>query len=426
MVLGLSLAMSLATVNAQQFTDKVLVIVNDDVITQSEFDFRLASVQAEFAQTGQVLPDDVYKQLLDSMINDRLQLQEAERRSIDVSEQDVDDAVVRFAQQQGQTMAQFEESLGNSSQVIARFRQSVRESLVISLLTEFYANNRVFVPDYEIEGAISQNKLGEDSIEYQVAHLFVKGEQASLERAEQIREEIVNGLSFSDAVAQYSQAAGTEEGGLIGWRRKDELPELFADGIKDTVVGGLSSVLESPNGFHILKLVDRKGEFIEVLQSEVRHILIEAESDIAVKQATKKLHEIRSRILAGEDFAQLARIYSDDSVSAATGGSLEWVNPGQMVKPFEDRFNLLAIDEVSEPVVTQFGVHIIQVLDRRQQNVTDIVMKNRVRGVLRRQRANREFSQWVRQLKEQAYISHVADPAGEEEEPEEVGEEPSV
>ena len=229
MVLGLSLAMSLVTVNAQQFTDKVLVIVNDDVITQSEFDFRLASVQAEFAQTGQVLPDDVYKQLLDSMINDRLQLQEAERRSIDVTEQDVDDAVLRFAQQQGQTMAQFEESLGNSGQVIARFRQSVRESLVISLLTEFYANNRVFVPDYEIEGAISQNKLGEDSIEYQVAHLFVKGEQASLERAEQIREEIVNGLSFSDAVAQYSQAAGTEEGGLIGWRRKDELPELFAD-----------------------------------------------------------------------------------------------------------------------------------------------------------------------------------------------------
>ena len=138
---------------------------------------------------------------------------------------------------------------------------------------------------------------------------------------------------------------------------------------------------------------------------------MEAESEIAIKQATKKILKVKERILAGEDFGQLARIYSDDSVSAATGGSLEWVNPGQMVAPFEEAYKQLAINDVSDPVVTQFGVHIIQVLDRRQENVTDLVMKNRVRGVLRRQRANREFSQWVRQLKEQAYISHVAEPS---------------
>jgi len=242
--------------------------------------------------------------------------------------------------------------------------------------------------------------------------LFISDAENNRALAAEVREKIVNGLDFSDAVVQFSQAPGAAEtGGLIGWRKQDQLPELFAKGIKETEVGGITDVLESPNGLHILKLVDRKGELIEILQSNVRHILIEAEGDVAIKQATKKLNEVRARILAGEDFGQMARIYSDDSVSAATGGSLEWVNPGQMVKPFEERFQTLAINEVSEPVVTQFGVHIIQVLDRREHNVTEIVMKNRVRGVLRRQRANREFSQWVRQLKEQAYISHVAEPS---------------
>ena len=404
-----------------QVADKVLVIVNDDVITQSEFDFRLTSVNAEYAQTDRVLPDDIEKQLLDSMINDRIQIQEAERRGIDVTEIQVDEAVARFAQQQGQTVEQLEQSLGNVGQVIDRFRQTVKDSLVISRLTEFYANNRVFVPDYEIEGAMSQNKLGGNSFEYQVAHIFIQNIESNKEKAELVREKLLEGLDFTDTATKYSQAPDAKEtGGLIGWRTADQLPEIFVDAVKSIEIGGISEVIESPNGLHILKLVDRKGEVIEVLQNNVRHILIEAESEVAIKQASKQLRKIKQRILAGEDFGQLARIYSDDSVSAATGGSLDWVNPGQMVAPFEEAYKQLAINDVSDPIVTEFGVHIIQVMERRQENVTDIVMKNRVRGVLRRQRANREFSQWVRQLKEQAYISHVAGPSAESEDDDKV------
>ena len=402
-----------------QVTDKVLVIVNDDVITQSELDFRLTSLRAEFAQTERTLPDNVEKQLLDSMINDRIQIQEADRRGLEVTDQELDEAVARFAQQQGQTVEQLEQSLGGVDQVVERFRQTVKESLIISRLTEFYANNRVFVPEYEIEGAMSQNKLGDDAFEYQIAHIFIQNIESNKEKAETIRQELVDGSGesrdFMAAAAKYSQAPDVEKtGGLIGWKTADQLPEIFAAAVKDIEVGGVSEVLESANGLHILKLVDRKGEFIEILQNNVRHILIEAEGEIAIKQATKKLQKIKARILAGEDFDQLARIHSDDSVSAATGGSLEWVNPGQMVAPFEEAFKQLPINEISDPVVTEFGVHLIQVVERRQENVTDIVMKNRVRGVLRRQRANREFSQWVRQLKEQAYISHVAGPSAEE------------
>ena len=408
-VLAMSLLFTAVDLSAQ-VNDRVLVIVNDDVITQSEFDFSIAKVRSDAANAGQALPEDVNKQLLDSMINDRLQLQEAERRNIEVGEDEIDAAIARFAEQQGLTVAQLEQSIGSSGQAIELFRKSVKESLTISLLTEFYANNRVFVPEYEIEGAMTQNKLGEAAIEYQVAHLFIKDAENNLEKAQSVRDEIVNGLDFSAAVARYSEGAGASSGGLIGWRTADSLPELFVEPIKSADVGGISDVLVSENGLHILKLVERKGERIEILQSKVRHILIEAEGDIAMKQAAKRLTEVKERILAGEDFAELARIYSDDSVSAAEGGSLDWVSPGQMVKPFEDTFKLLEMEEVSEPVETQFGMHIIQVMDRRQENVTEIVMRNRVRGVLRRQRANREFSQWVRQLKEQAYIDYVSEP----------------
>jgi len=171
-VLAMSLLFTAVDLSAQ-VNDRVLVIVNDDVITQSEFDFSIAKVRSDAANAGQALPEDVNKQLLDSMINDRLQLQEAERRNIEVGEDEIDAAIARFAEQQGLTVAQLEQSIGSSGQAIELFRKSVKESLTISLLTEFYANNRVFVPEYEIEGAMTQNKLGEAAIEYQVAHLFI-------------------------------------------------------------------------------------------------------------------------------------------------------------------------------------------------------------------------------------------------------------
>ena len=167
-----------------QVTDKVLVIVNDDVITQSEFDFRLASVNAEFAQTGQTLPENVGEQLLESMIDDRIQIQEADRRGLEVSEEEVDQAIARFAEQQGQTVEQFEQSLGNVGQAVSRFRKTVRESLIISRLTEFYATNRVYVPDYEVEGAMSQSNLGDNTFEYQVAHILIPNLEGNKEQAE--------------------------------------------------------------------------------------------------------------------------------------------------------------------------------------------------------------------------------------------------
>jgi len=391
--------------------DRVLVIVNEDVITQSEFDYRLVTLKAEMEREGGAnLPADLERQLLEGMISDRLQLQEADRRGITIGDQELQASLQRFAAAQDLDMFQLQQRIESQGQSFSRFSESVRESLTISRLTEFYARTRVVVPDYEIDGFIEQNEMSDAGTRYQIAHILIKNPAQNRELAEQIVSNLRNGGSFQEAVLNYSEATDAQDGGLIGWRQLDQLPEVFAVAIKGVQVGDVTEVLESANGLHILKLLDLEGDREEVLQSSVRHILIKAESEIAKRQARKKMLDIRDRIIGGEDFSDMARIYSDDSVSAANGGDLGWVSPGETVPGFEQAYQQLPLNQISSPIDTRYGVHILEVLDRRQKNVTEQVIRNRVDGLLRRQRAEREFDQWVRELKEGAYIEYVSEP----------------
>ena len=411
LTVGLLLLTFISTSVYAEFMDRVLVVVNEDVITQSEFDFRLQRVKADVARDPNLpaLPPDVSKQLMNSMVLDRIQLQEAERRGITVTEQEVDLTLERLAEQQNLTVQQLLNSRLQNGESVARFRNNVKSSIILSRLTEFYTRSRVVVPEYEIDGFIDINGLEETGTEYQIERILIKDPDTNQALAEQVLKELDEGLSFQQAVKQYSQATDVEEGGGMGWRTADQLPEMFVEAIKDTKVGGVTEVLKTPGGLHILKLVDLKGDRTEIIQNNVRHILISAESTVAKSQASKRLIDIRERIKNGESFADLARIYSDDSVSAANGGSLGWVSPGQMVKPFEDSFQKLNLGEISEPVATEYGVHIMQVEDRREKNITDPVMRNRADNFLRRQRAGREYDQWVKQLRAQAYVNFVVD-----------------
>ncbi len=399
-----------ATVSAE-FMDRVLVVVNEDVITQSEFDFRLQRVKNDVARDPNLpaLPPDISKQLMNSMVLDRIQLQEADRRGITVSDAEIDSTLERLAGQQNITVQQLYNSRVQNGESVARFRNNVKSSIILSRLTEFYTRSRVVVPEYEIDGFIDINGLEENGTEYQIARILIKDPDENQDLAEQVLREINDGLSFQKAVEQYSQATDVEDGGGMGWRTADQLPEMFVEAIKDTKVGGVTNVLKTSGGLHILKLLDLKGDRTEIIQNNVRHILISADTTVAKSQASKRLIDIRERINNGESFADLARIYSDDSVSAANGGSLGWVSPGQMVKPFEDTFQKLNLGEISEPVATQYGVHIMQVEDRREKNITDQVMRNRADNFLRRQRAGREYDQWVKQLRSQAYVNFVVD-----------------
>jgi len=393
------------------YSDRVLVIINEDVITQSEFSHRLQAVEQEIAQSGKSAPPGLKKQLLESMVSDRLQIQEANRRGIRISDQELNQAIQRFAQQQNVTTQDLVANLVRSGQSLERFQKTVRDSLTISRLTEFYTRTQVVVPEYEIEGFIAVNGMDKDGTEYQLAHLLIKQPEQNLELAKRVRQEIIDGLSFQQAVLTYSEGTDAQEGGVMGWRTPAKLPEVYVDALKGVPVGGITEVIQTANGLHILKLLDTKGNHTEIIQSNVSHILIASESKVAKSQAAKKLTNIRQRILNGEDFSSLARIYSDDSVSAANGGSLDWVSPGQMVKEFEETYTQLALGDISQPIETQYGVHIIKINDRRKKNITDQMIRGKADNFLRRQRADREFSQWVRELKEQAYVEYVSEPA---------------
>lgn len=393
---------------AWSYADRVLVIVNEDVITQSEFDYRLATVVDEIRSAGQVPPPQLGKQLLETMVSDRIQVQEANRRGIEVTDAEVDAAMQRFAAQQNATVPELKSQIESAGQPFAMFKESVRDSMAISRFTDYYARSRVLVPDYEIDTFIEANNLDQDTSEYQIARILVKSGDNAASQAQQVRDEISSGLSFQEAVLTYSEAADAPEGGVIGWRAVSQLPEVYVNALKDLQVGDVSPVLETANGFHILKLMDMKGDRTEIIQAEIRHILITADTKVAKSQAAKKLFDLRKRVNQGEDFSALARIYSDDSVSAANGGSLGWVSPGETVPEFEQAFQKLALGEISQPVDTQFGMHIMVVDDRRKKNITDQIIRGRAEQILRRQRADREYKQWVRELEEGAYIEYVA------------------
>jgi len=393
--------------------DRVLVIVNDDIITQSQLDYRVASVLSDIqAQGAEVPPKEVlHKQLLDVMVSELLQVQETQRRGLAVSDAEIDASIERFASQQNMTGDQFMTYIKQNGESSNRFRQSVSDSLNISRLTEYYARSRVVVPDYEIDGFIAQNDLGDGDTQYQIAHILIKEPDSKESLAQQVHDEINAGMSFQEAVLTYSEATNAQDGGVLGWRSVEQLPDIFATAIKSINVGEVTEVLRSENGLHILKLIDIQGNREEILQHKVRHILVLANTDIARSHASKRLSEIRQRILSGESFDELARIYSDDAVSAAKGGNLDWVSPGEMVPQFEDTFNQTALNEISEPFNTSYGVHILQVQDRRTKNVTDQLIRAQADNILRRQRAEREFDKWVRELKEESYIHYLSEPA---------------
>ena len=394
------------------FMDRVLVIVNEDVITQSEFDYRLATIKSEFDESTPE-PPNLNTQLLESMVRDRLQVQEAKRRGIEIGDEELGAAIERFAAQQNITVEQLQAALRAEGKPFDKFKESVRDSITISRFTDFYARTRVRVPAYEIDGHIEATGMDDDTAEYNIARIQIKNTEENIELAQKVINDIEGGLSFQQAVLTYSEATDAQEGGEIGWRQAKDLPEIWQGPVRGLDIGQVSPVISSENALHIIKLLDRKGgtKKTEIVQTQVSHILIKAESKVAKSRASKRLLDLRKRIEDGEDFDDLARIYSDDTGSAATGGSLGWVSPGEMVQPFEEAFNQIALNKISDPIDTQFGMHILKVEDRRKKNVTEQVMRSQAENQLRSQRAQREFGQWVRELLEGAYVEHVSAPS---------------
>jgi peptidyl-prolyl cis-trans isomerase SurA len=417
LLLAAVLACAAPDVPAQRaaLVERIVAVVNKEVITASELAERVAFAERQLRRQNIALPERALleRQMLERLILDKAQLQLAADSGLRVDELQLDRAVQRIAESNKATLAEFRLRLERDGVAFDKFRAEVRQQILLTRLREREVDDRVQVSDGEIDIYLEDNRSAAGAVEYNAAHVLVRiPEQASPERieqararAEKARADALAGGDFARLAASTSDAADALQGGALGWRAPSRLPELFADALKTMQPGDVSGVLRSPAGFHLLKLVERRGAGLAapVTQTRARHILVKTSEVVSEADALRRLAGLRERIAGGTDFAQLARLNSEDG-TAARGGELGWVHPGDTVPEFERAMNALGPGELSEPVRTPFGFHLIQVLERRTADVSTERQRLQARLALRERKAEEAYQEWLRQLRDRTYV----------------------
>ncbi len=399
--------------------DQIAVVVNDDVITRYELNSYLDKIKLQLKKQGTPLPDakELEKQVLERMIIDMLQLQYAKESGVRIDDAQLDKALGRIAQQNNfSSLAEFRGKLGKDGVDFKKFREEIRNEITFTRLREREVDSKLVVSDNEIENyLLTQEKQAGKSEELELAHILVQvPEQASAEkiqaskqRADQAWEQLRSGAQFAQVAAGFSDAKDGLQGGNLGWRSADRLPSIFQDALKNMQPGETSAVLRSPNAFHIIKLLDKRSKDAPVMitQTRARHILIKSSELTSESEAKSRLAEIRQRIEGGADFAEQAKLYSEDG-SAAQGGDLGWVSPGVFVAEFERAMNALKIKQLSDLVQTEFGWHLIQVMERRNADVSVEQKKQQASMAIRSFKSDEAYQEWLRQLRDRAFIEY--------------------
>jgi peptidyl-prolyl cis-trans isomerase SurA len=400
-----------------QTVDRIVAVVNDEVITQFDVSLRTKLAIAQLSRQGTALPapEVLERQVLERMISDRVQLQMARDTGIRLDDGQLEKILTRIAADNKMTLPQFRAAIERDGLLFSRFREDLRDDVMISRLREREVDSRVVVTESEIDNFLKTSQTqGGGNDELNLAHVLVRvPEGASPEqlaerraRAEQALARVRSGADFGQIAAEFSDAPDALKGGIMGPRPADRWPALFADAARNLKVGEVSPVLRSPAGFHIIRVVDRKfgGSSALVQQSRTRHILIRVNELVSEADATQRLRLLKERIENGTPFAELARQHSDDG-SAARGGELGWISPGDTVPPFERTMNQLKINEVSDPVRSDFGMHLIQVLERRSEDLSIERQRLVARQALRARKADEAYQEWVRQLRDRAFVN---------------------
>ncbi|PWB50624.1 MAG: molecular chaperone SurA [Nitrosomonadales bacterium] len=398
--------------------DRIVAVVNSDVVTQLELNERLRMVTQQLQKQGTPLPprEVLEKQLLERVIMDRVQLQFAQETGVKVDDAQLDKTLQRIAQENKLSPEQFRAALEKDGVDFSKFREDIRKEIIMARLREREVDNRISVSDGEVENYLSSRSeaLGGGN-EFNLAHILIRvPEQASPEqlqkykaRAQQALDEVRAGKDFRQVAAGYSDAADALQGGVLGWRPAGQLPALFVEALEALKTGETSPVLRSPNGFHILKLLDKRGKDapLVVQQTHARHILIKVNEVMSEQDAKNRLLQIKERLDNGADFAELARLHSEDG-SASRGGDLNWLSPGDTVPEFERAMNALKPGALSEPVRSPFGWHLIQVLERRNEDVSKERERLQARQEIRARKADEAYQEWLRQLRDRAYVEY--------------------
>ena len=402
--------------------DRIVAVVNNDVITLNNLNERLSTVIKQLQKQGTSLPpqDTLQKQLLERMINDLMQIQEAGDTGIRVSDGELDKILQRIADENNLSMTDFRRVLEQDGMPWQRFREEIRNESIIGRLREREVEGNVTVTEAEIDTQLSlETREANSDQEFRLAHILVQvPEQATTvqiearrKRATQALAELRKGAEFAQISAQFSDAPDALQGGNLGWRPSGRLPAIFLDALNTLKTGEVSEIMRSANGFHIVKLLDKRGRSAtpSVQQTRARHILLRMkEGVVSDAEARERLSRLRERIIAGADFAELAKVHSDDP-SSTKGGDLGWLSPGDTVPEFERAMNALRDNEISNPVQTQFGWHLVQAMERRTEGVSDERRRAAARNIIRARKADEAYQDWLRQTRDRAFVEYRLD-----------------
>ncbi len=401
--------------------DRVIVVVNDEALTQWDLnEERRVFLDQLKASNITPPPNDVLdKQVLQRLIIERALLQYAKQSGIRVDDTTIERTILRVAQENKLSPEEFRKVLEKEHIPYANYRDELRRQIIVQRVREREVDSKVMVTDAEVDNYLATvaSQAGGDS-EYHLSHIYITVPEqatpavvdASRKRAEAALDEIKAGKSFGEVAATFSAAPDASSGGDLGWRTSARLPTVFADVVRTLKPGEVSGILRSPAGFHIVKLLEIRSHDQPTIveQTHARHILIKVNESTSEAEAKTKIERLRERLIAGAKFGDIARANSEDA-SAAKGGDLGWLSPGDTVPDFEHAMDKLKVGEISEPVRSPFGWHLIEVLGRRKQDITKEREREQARQAIRQRKSDEQWDEFIRQLRDRTYVEYKTD-----------------
>lgn len=398
--------------------DRIVAIVDNNVITQSELDDQMEAVKLQLRQQGLQTPPGpiLQKQVLERAILEQIQLKLAESSGIRIDDESLNQTIAGIASQNNMTLSQFRETLQGDGYDFTKFRESVRKEIILRRLRQQYVDSRITITEQEVDSLLAtQRRQGNETDEYRLGHILVALPEAATpeqiqqaqERANNLLNQLKQGADFTQTAISSSDGQQALNGGDLGWRKAGELPTLFAELVPQMKTGDLSNLIRSSSGIHIIKLVGRRtGQQHIVTQTHARHILVRLSALTTDQKAEDILSDVKRRISEGEDFAVLAQRLSEDKATASDGGDLGWLEPGEMIADFEKAMDRIEPGDVSDPVKTRFGWHLIQVMDRREYDNTEGFTRDKARDVIYQRKLEEAGEEWLRRLRDEAYVEY--------------------
>lgn len=396
--------------------DKVIAIVDDDIVMQSELNNRVSAISKRLQRQETPLPpmSVLRERILDQLILESIQLQLANRSGIRIGDAQLNTTLENIARSNNMTLSQFEAQLELEGDSYANAREQIRREMIMTRVQKREVDRRVRVTEQEIEAFLaSKEGRSQSGLEYLIGHILIalpdsaskQQEEAARQRANSVLDELKAGEDFKKTAVARSDGRQALEGGVIGWRKETELPTIAADIIPVLEINEPSSLIRTGSGFHIVTVLEKRGGQEKLIeQSQVRHILI-SPSEIRTEEETKEIiYKLHERLVGGDDFAELAKANSDDPVSAIDGGNLDWINPGQMVPAFEQVMLQTKVGALSEPFRSQYGWHVLEVTDRRVKDMAELIQTNQAQQILHRRKFEEELANWLLEIKGEAYI----------------------